>query len=269
MDKNKSLFKVKNFPSVYWINLAADTKRREYMESQFEYWEIENNHRIEGYDARVDDPSEHLKGRIPDNMSPNEVGCVLSHLKAIKHFYENSKDDYALIFEDDLNLDLVKFWNFTWHEFFCLLPYDWDCVQLTTICTGNIHVKLHHRFINDFSAAAYLITRHHAEKILKNHVREDKYKIDNGVKPRAVSEDLIFESGKSYCIPIFLYNLEMGSAIHPEHIDIFHRQSHDGLYGFWAQNGANINIAELMNYDPYLMRVSSPEPEQPQEQQPT
>ena len=256
MDKNKSAYKLEGFPHVYWLNLDSDTQRREYMESQFRYWEIGANTRISGYDAREDDVSCHLKGRIPDNVNQNELGCCLSHLKAIKYFYENTTDDYCIIVEDDVNLDIAKYWNFSWREFFSLLPYDWDCVQLTTICTGDIHVKLHLKFINDFSAAIYLISRHHAAKIIKNHIRGDKYKLDNGVKPRAVSEDVILETGKTYTIPLFLYNLDMGSTIHPEHINVFHKAPHDALLQYWQQNGANISIKDHMNYDPYLGRIT-------------
>ena len=256
MDKNKSVFKLKGLPQIYWLNLDADTHRREYMESQFKYWEIENHTRISGYDGRVDDVSSNLKGRIPDNVSQNELGCCLSHLKAIKHFYENTNDDYCLILEDDVNLDIAKYWNFTWTEFFSLLPYDWDCVQLTTICTGDIHVKLHLKFINDFSAAIYLISRHHASKLMKNHIRGEKYKLDNGVKPRAVSEDVVLETGRTYTIPLFLYNLNFGSTIHQEHISIFHKGPHDALLNYWQQNGANIDIKDQMNYDPYLGRIT-------------
>lgn len=165
MDKNKSIYKLANIPHIYWLNLDSDTDRRQYMEQQFEYWEIKNHTRISGYDGRVDDVSLYIKGRIPDNVTQNELGCCMSHLKAIKHFYENTKDEYCLIVEDDVSFDLVKYWNFTWNDFFSHAPYDWDCLQLTTICTGDIHVKLHIRFINDFSAAIYLITRHHALKL--------------------------------------------------------------------------------------------------------
>lgn len=262
MDKNKSLFKLKGIPHIYWLNLDADTHRREYMEQQFQYWEIENHTRISGYDGRDDDVSSYLKGRIPDLITQNELGCCLSHLKAIKHFYENSTDDYCLILEDDVNFETVKCWNFTWNDFFAEIPYDWDCVQLTTICTGDIHVKLHLKFINDFSAAIYLISRHHAAKIVKNHIRADKYKLDNGIKPRAVSEDVVLESGKTYTIPLFLYNLNMGSAIHPEHLDIYHRGSHDALLNFWQQMGSNVNIKEYMDYDPYLNRITEPSQKQ-------
>jgi len=77
MDKNKSAYKLEGFPHVYWLNLDSDTQRREYMESQFRYWEIGSNTRISGYDAREDDVSCHVKGRIPDNVNQNELGCCL------------------------------------------------------------------------------------------------------------------------------------------------------------------------------------------------
>jgi GR25 family glycosyltransferase involved in LPS biosynthesis len=256
LDKNKSVYKLRDLPHIYWLNLDADAERCEYMENQFKYWEIENHTRISGYDGREDDVSCHLKGKIPDNVSQKELGCCMSHLKAIKKFYEETDDEYCLIMEDDAVLDIARYWNFTWHEFFSLLPYDWDCVQLTTITTGDIHVKLHLKFINDFSAAVYLISRHHAAKIIKNHVRGDKYKLDQGVKPRAVSEDTILETGKTYSIPLFLYNLKFNSTIHPEHIHVFHQGPYNALLNYWQQSGAGIDIKDYMDYDPYLGRIT-------------
>ena len=267
VDKNKSAYKLKNIPHVYWLNLDADEDRRQYMENQFKYWEIENHTRISGYDGREDDVACHLKGIMPEMVNQGELGCCMSHLKAIKEFYENSDANYCLILEDDVNLTLAKYWGFTWPEFFSQIPYDWDCVQLTTICTGDIHVRLHQKFINDFSAAAYLITRHHAAKVLKHHMRGNKWKLDNGVKPRAVSEDTILESGKTYTIPIFLYNMDFDSSIHQEHIGIFHKAPHDALLNFWQQNGANVDIKDYMNYDPYLTRVSENSAQQQQQPQ--
>lgn len=256
MDKNKSAFKLQGLPHIYWLNLDADEQRRIYMEAQFKYWEITNHTRISGFDGRTDDCAYHLKGRVPDNITPGELGCCLSHLKAIKHFYEETDDEYCMIVEDDVSFDIARYWNFTWKEFFGLAPYDWDCLQLTTICTGDIHVKLHLKFINDFSAAVYLISRHHAAKIIKNHIRGDKFKLDNGVKPRAVSEDVILETGKTYTIPVFLYNLNFGSTIHQEHVGVFHKGPHDALLNWWQQSGASIDIRDHMNYDPYLGRIT-------------
>ena len=256
LDKNRSAFKLQGIPHIYWLNLDADVERREYMESQFRYWEIKNHTRISGYDGREDDVSPHLKGPIPHNVTQNELGCCMTHLKAIKEFYNNTDDEYCIIAEDDVNLDIARYWNFTWQEFFAEVPYDWDCIQMTTITTGDIHVRLHLKFINDFSAAFYLISRHHAAKVLKHHVRGDKYKLDNGVKPRAVSEDTILETGKTYSIPLFLYNMSFPSSIHQEHLTIFHKGPHDALLNFWQNSGASVNIKEYMDYDPYLGRIT-------------
>lgn len=261
MDKNKSTYKLKNFGPVYCLNLDDQPERWKYMEDQFEYWEIENYTRISGYDGRNDDLSDIIKGRYPEMMSSGEIGCTTSHLKAIKHWYETSDSPYAIIMEDDCNLDIVKYWNFTWSDFISRAPYAWDVIQLAIICTGNIIVPIHTRFVNDFSTACYVITRHHAEKLLKYHIRGDKYKLDNGVKPRPVADDLIYNSGMTYAVPLLLYKIELGSSIHPDHIDTFHRSSHDGILNFWKQNGPDLTVEQITNFDPYLGRVSDPSPQ--------
>ena len=262
MEKNKSTYKLNNIGPIYCINLDGQPERWQYMEDQFKYWEVENYTRISAYDGRDDDLSDIISGRYPDLMSSGEIGCTTSHLKAIKHWYETSDSPYAIIMEDDCNLDLVRYWNFTWTDFFSKIPYDWDVVQIAIICTGDLHIKLHKRFVNDFSTACYLITRHHAEKLLKFHVRGDKYKLDQGVKPRAVADDLIYNSGNTYSIPLLLYKIELGSSIHPDHIDAIHRGNHDGLLNFWTNTGASLDIDDLMNYDPYLGRISDPTQQQ-------
>jgi len=256
MDKNKSAFKLKNIAPIYYLNLDEQPERREYMEDQFKYWEIENYERISAYDGRDDDLSNILKGRYPDAMSSCEVGCTTSHLKALKHWMETSDSPYAVIMEDDVDFSVVKCWNFTWSNFTSYLPYDWDVIQLAIICTGALHVTLHRRFVNDFSTACYMITRHHAEKLIRLHCRDDRYKLDNGVKPRAVADDLIYNSGNTYSIPLFLYRIALGSSIHPEHIEVFHKNNYDGLLNWWENAGCQMSINDMMNYDPYLGRIT-------------
>ena len=255
-DKNKSIHKLKNFGPVYCINLDGQPERWQYMKEQFEYWEIENYTRISAYDGREDDLGGIIKGKYPDMMTSGEIGCVTSHLKAINHWYNTSDSPYAIIMEDDCNIDIARYWNFTWSDFIARVPYCWDIVQLAIICTGDIVVPIHTRFVNDFSTACYVITRHHAEKLIKYHIRGDKYKLDNGVKPRPVADDLIYNSGCTYAAPIFLYKIELGSSIHPEHIDIFHKNSHDGILNFWQQNGSEITIDQITSFDPYLGRIT-------------
>ena len=77
------------------------------------------------------------------------------------------------------------------------------------------------------------------KKLIDLHVRGDKYKIDNGVKPRAVADDLIYNSGNTFAIPLFLYKIELGSSIHDDHIDTFHKGSYDGLWNFWKHSAVD------------------------------
>ena len=267
MDRNKSTFKLKNIGHIYCINLDDQPERWKYMENQFKYWEIENYTRVSAYDGREDDLSDILKGRYPENMTSGEIGCTTSHLKAIKQFYD-SGEPYAIMMEDDCDLELVRFWNFTWQDFYSKIPYDWDVCQIAIICTGDIHIKVHKRFVNEFSTACYLITRHHAEKLIRLHCRDDKYKLDNGVRPRPVADDLIYNSGNTYALPLLLYKTELGSSIHPDHVDAFHKGNYNAQMNFWSQKGAQMSINELMDYDPYLGRVSDPSSPPPQASQP-
>ncbi len=252
MDKNKSAHKLKGLPPIYYLNLDGQPERAKYMEDQFKYWEIENYTRISAYDGREDDLSDILKGKYPDMMTSGEVGCVTSHLKAIKYWLETSDSPCAIIMEDDCDLDTVKHWQFTWKEFFAKVPYDYDVVQLAIINPIQITIRMHKRFVNDFSTACYMINRHYAHKLLALHERDGKYKLDNGVKPRAVADDLIYNSGNTFAIPLFMYKIELGSSIHGDHISQFHQTSYDGLWNFWKDTSNKIdNWDAVFEYDPY------------------
>ena len=255
MDKNKSAYKLKNIGPIYYINLDGQPERKEYMESLFKYWEIENYERVSGYDGRDDDLSDILKGKYPDNMTSSEVGFTTSHLKALKMFLETD-EPCALMMEDDCDISTVFHWGFTWKDFYAKIPYDYDVIQLAIINPATVYAQLHRRFINDFSTACYLITRHHAQKLVNLHCRGDKYKLDQGSKPRAVADDLIYNSGNTFAIPLFLYKLELGSSIHDIHIHVFHKSSYEGIWQFWRCSSTNIeDWNKMFDYDPYFNRV--------------
>jgi hypothetical protein len=256
MDRNKSVFKLRNFGPIYYLNLDGQPERKQYMEDQFKYWEIENYTRISAYDGREDDLGDILKGRYPDNVTSGEIGCVTSHLKAIHHWYTTSDTSYAIMMEDDCNIDIARYWNFTWEDFIARAPYSWDVIQLAIICTGDIHVPIHTRFVNNFSTACYVITRHHAKKLIDMHVRDGKYKLDQGVKPRCVADDLIYNSGVTYSCPLLLYKTELGSSIHPDHLNLFHKNSYNAIFNFWQTQGSQLTLEQITDYNPYLGRIT-------------
>ena len=126
MEKNKSVYKLKGLPPVYYLNLDEQPERKEYMENQFKYWGIENYTRVSAYDGRDGrDLGDILKGKYPDGMSSSEVGCTTSHLKLMKEFLETSDAPCALVMEDDCDISTVSHWDFTWKDFYSKVPYDY------------------------------------------------------------------------------------------------------------------------------------------------
>jgi GR25 family glycosyltransferase involved in LPS biosynthesis len=255
LEKNKSTYKLDKFGPIYYINLDDQPERREYMESQFKYWEIDDYTRISAYDGRNDDLSDIIKGKYPENVSTSELGCLTSHLKSIKHWYDTSDTPYAIFMEDDCIINNAKYWNFTWQEFICRVPYNWDCLQLAVICTGDIHLQIHNHQANEFSTACFVLTRHYAKKLLDLHYRKNHYKLDQDIRPRAVADDVLYNSGVTYTVPLFLYELKLGSTIHENHVETFHKNSYDGLYAFWKNKGSELTVETITDYNPYFNRI--------------
>ena len=254
-DKNKAAYKLKNFGPLYYINLDGQPERDTAMQSMCKYWEL-NPTRISAFDGRHGDLNHILEGSHDIGISSGEVGCVTSHLKAIKQWYETTDTPYAIFAEDDVSFDTARFWKFTWDEFVEKLPYDWDVVQLAIINPGVVYASMHARWVNDFSTACFMITRHHAKKLIDHHCVGDKFRLDQGVKPRPVADDLIYNCGRTYAIPLFHYKIEMGSSIHPEHIEVFHKGSHQGILNHWKEQLSQMeDQSQLFNYDPYLGRI--------------
>ena len=254
-DKNKAAYKLKNFGPLYYINLDGQPERDTAMQSMCKYWEL-NPTRISAFDGRNSSLNHILEGSHDIGISSGEVGCVTSHLKAIKQWYETTDTPYAIFAEDDVSFDTARFWKFTWDEFVEKLPYDWDVVQLAIINPGVVYASMHARWVNDFSTACFMVTRHHAKKLIDHHCVGDKFRLDQGVKPRPVADDLIYNCGRTYAIPLFHYKIEMGSSIHPEHIEVFHKGSHQGILDHWRENLAQMEDQNvLFDYDPYLGRI--------------
>lgn len=242
--------KLNGMGPVLWINLDTETDRQEHMNGLFDFYEIPNT-RISAIDARGNnDVSDLLVGKFPELVSQGELGCTMSHLKAIKYFYEETDLPYIIICEDDIIFDTVQYWPFTWKGFMANVPYDWDVLQCSITSTKNLRAHLHPRVINDFCAAFYVITRHHASKLVKHHIRGDKFKLDQNIKPRAVSEEVIYNSGKTYSIPLFTYRYDFDSGIHQDHVEIFHKQNKEAIMNHWS-NFVPKTPYELLDYDFY------------------
>src|SRR3990167_965362 len=132
----KSLYQV-NLPVLY-INLDRDKDRKKYMEFQFQEYNIKTERVSAVYGKNL----KSLKHSSPgeeisfvnnySGLSPGEVGCTLSHLKAIRIAYEKGYD-MVLIAEDDCCFDLIPFWPHSIEDIVKTAPNDWEILQLSTL----------------------------------------------------------------------------------------------------------------------------------------
>ena len=140
-EKNKAAYKLKNFGPLYYINLDGQPERDAEMRSMCDYWDL-NPTRISAFDGREDKLEHIIAGNYPEGVTSGEVGCVTSHLKAIKHWYETSDSPYAIFAEDDVSFDTARFWGFDWDTFMSKVPYDWDVIQLAIINPGVVYANM-------------------------------------------------------------------------------------------------------------------------------
>jgi GR25 family glycosyltransferase involved in LPS biosynthesis/mannosyltransferase OCH1-like enzyme len=222
---------------IFYINLDRSQDRKEFMEKQFQLFNIKNVIRISGVDGSL--ISDLSKGDINDGsklkfinnykLNKGELGCTLSHIKAIKEFY-NKNINLGLILEDDCAFYLLPYWGETLNNIIDKAPKDWGILQLFTFenrCqkfTGEF--EKHNQKSPCWSTAVYVINRKGAEDVLNNAGYKDitlGKKIDNVLHPTSgIADRYIYECSKTYYynIPLFLVgDLILGSTIHPSHED--------------------------------------------------
>ena len=115
------------------INLDNRLDRKNYMESQFDHWNIKRFTRVSAtkYLASEVDKWKHLivgdvymYGKRP-HVTANAMTCI----EMIKSWLENTDDSYMVIMEDDVDLNLIEHWHFDFDYLMANIPYDWDCIQ--------------------------------------------------------------------------------------------------------------------------------------------
>ena len=244
--------KLKDFPTAYYISLEESVDRQKNITEQFSQYGITPIPIISKRFAESDDI---VTGKYLHQLNAGTTGCCVSHLKAIKEWYNTTNEDYAFFCEDDLSLETVEHWNFTWSEFVSNLPSDWDCIQLLPIRGDYLEIKLRERWWNDWSVTAYILTRSYAKKIIDTFCIGNTYNLElsnQDIMP--LIENIIYSSGKTYTIPLFVECTNFGSTFSSEDdADVKdgqknnHYYSQEFLSNWWKTQGINSNIETLMN----------------------
>jgi GR25 family glycosyltransferase involved in LPS biosynthesis len=227
---------LKDFGPIYVINLKTREDRLSHIKKEF------NKHNIKDYTIieAVDGSNENLS-LLVDNidsipLSKNEIACSISHLKAIKHWLDTSKSEYAIVAEDDLTFETVDNWQWNWKEFLLKIDTYYDMLQLVITNNYKINTSIHYREIRDSAAVCYLIKRVWAEKLIDKHIVDNKFIFNGKDRSRLVADGLIYSEAICLSFPLLTHSINFDSSVNEEHVNTFHTKSRNETLEFWKTN---------------------------------
>jgi GR25 family glycosyltransferase involved in LPS biosynthesis len=227
-DKTNNI--IDEFPSVYCVSLEECQERRHELTSQFNNYGIEPIFLIS---KRYSESNDKVVGKYLHTLNDGTKGCCVSHLKMIKEWYNNTDEEYAFFCEDDLSLETIDYWDFTWNEFIEKIPDDAECVQLLTIRNHYDTFEMRSRYWDDWGATAYILTRNGAKKIIDSYIFEDVYSLEVPNKEiMPLIENIIFSFVNTYTIPLFVENVSFKSTFENQDDDVKGGQKNNHIIAY-------------------------------------
>lgn len=235
MSEHTGLNKLSGLEPIYVINMERSKDRKEYIINHFDKYNIHNYNFVEAIDGNTTNLNDLIDNIDSLQLSKAEAATSLSHLKTIEYWLENSDSEYAIIVEDDVSFETCDYWEFSWKDFLQAVDKKYDVLQLVIINNFTVNPRLHLREFLDWSAAAYLIKREYAKRLIKKYKVSNKYVFSTN-RLRSVSEGVIYGMGQCYSIPLFTYNNDFESNLHQSHINTIHLNSKNQTMQYWQKN---------------------------------
>jgi len=263
--RKEKVKKLSQLNTVYYVSLEESVGRRNKLEESLKEHGVTNIKSI--ISKRFAECDDVVTGKYVDSLNEGTKGCCVSHLKAIKEWYETTDEEYGFFCEDDLSLDTVDYWNFTWQEFIDNLPEDWGCIQMLPIRGEYKDIKIRERYWDDWSVTAYIIKRDHAKYIIDNYIVDGTYHLElKDAEVQPLIENILYTSaGKVYTIPMFVEDVGFSSTFEGGDGDVKdgqkrnHYYAHDYIINWWKDNGEHKTIEELMGKTFEVKMVEEPQ----------
>ena len=206
---------------VYWINVLSCTERAEHMVSQLD--QLQEDHvRIDAFTPDTI-PIKELR-TSSYAMSPPEIACTYSHVKAMETGVRGGSD-FFVVMEDDIVLP----WKYNWKEIAAQGPEDWEILQLFTSNASRIQQNIPKfpgqlfapRVTDDWGTACYMIKSSAAKRILETYQNGIQTFEPIGLRNYSapLADNLVYSKCVTY-VPTFplMFCRDKDSLIHPEHL---------------------------------------------------
>jgi GR25 family glycosyltransferase involved in LPS biosynthesis len=212
---------------------------------------------IQAYDGRVTDYQNNptVEGLYLHQMDSGAIATVLSHLKAIKDWYNTTNEDYGFFCEDDMLISNANNWLFNWDDVINNLPKGWKAIQLSVIKDiKESDMKLNIRKWDNWACGAYILSRTYVKTIIDKYYPNDKFiLINDNLIP--LVENIIYgvENKDIYTLPLFTEDISFKSTFYPKFIDTEYKNSQkssaDFIKNWWEKIGKTKTIKELCKID--------------------
>lgn len=261
MGSDFGMNKLNNFPKIYCASLIECKDRRKNIQDEFLNYNIQEINFLLSERQVENDPS--VIGKYKFVMDLGTIGATVSHLKMIKKWYDETDDPYAFFCEDDLSLETVQYWNFTWNEFINNLPENWDCIQLMCIGKNLNSIKLRRRYWDDWSVGAYLVSREYAKILIDSFISDEKFSLEYPEEYywAPLAENLIYYSPRSvvdqkilynvYTFPLFVESIEFVSTFYGISLEEKYKEDHLESYievlEWWKNTGKQLTLEKILD----------------------
>lgn len=270
--------KLKGIPKVYYRNLDSRQDRREYMESQLDYWGIEyqrissSKYTPKNYDEWKDlvilNPDwNYLRDYFPYDFGEVryqrdlvEICIMMTQLDSIKAWLETTDDETMILMEDDHDLSMLEYMHFDWEYLMNHIPYDWDVIQFEVTNEIGIPCFLHPTIDKSWTGPM-MINRQYASKLIKLHYIDGKFNFNQKLgsykwtkiadNPSLVPDYIISKNGKGYSIPLIYLNPDFNSFdIDIERKDLreFYQHIKELYHNWWKNLRDNYTLEEFFTY---------------------
>ena len=216
MDLNN---KLKGLPHIYYFNLDNRVDRKEYMENQFERWNIKNYTRVSQTKYLASELKKWI--RLVDNfkdlkkMRPPLDGLAntITHIDFLSFWLKTTNDENLILMEDDYDLSLIEYWHFDWEYLMNNIPYDWDCIQLGYESDTEINFFLSPKPSFGTYFGPCLLNRRYVEKFV-NLFYDQQNNLFTVFKNNQFFnlDNSMCENGKCYCLPLITTNNDLKSG---------------------------------------------------------
>lgn len=263
--------KLYGLPRVNYISYIDEKERRDVLEKQINELGLKYKPFISTPEM---DKNCVVTGNHIDDVDIRGKYCTLSHLRAIKNWYNDTDEPYGFFVEDDFSFETVKHWSFTWKSFMSVTPKDFDCLQLVVVKENNneLVINFKERYWNDWSVTGYILTRKYAKHLIDLFYKNENFTLNLTNKDlMPIVENVIYSEGKTYTFPLFIENSDAITTTFKRNFNNvnlelrqynqnYHNDSSKYLLKWWKENSQNIEIRKIKTETEFLLKshIESP-----------